>query len=133
MSHAIFTYGTLMFPEVMNAVCGRLYDSTPASLEGYQLTSLISRVYPAILPVPGARCEGLLYTGIDEDMLVTLDDFEGDEYERVQVDVQSAGQTTSAWAYVLTASCFTLASGQDWKTAIFREKHLKNYLSDIQS
>jgi gamma-glutamylcyclotransferase (GGCT)/AIG2-like uncharacterized protein YtfP len=50
----LFTYGTLMFPEVWQAVVGRQFETTPAQLPGYQIFRVRDAVYPGIIALyPG--------------------------------------------------------------------------------
>ena len=45
----LFTYGTLMFPEVWQAVVGKDFETTPAQLPGYQIFRVRDAVYPGII------------------------------------------------------------------------------------
>jgi gamma-glutamylcyclotransferase (GGCT)/AIG2-like uncharacterized protein YtfP len=45
----LFTYGTLMFPEVWQAVVGRQFESTPAVAPGYQIFRVKDAVFPGII------------------------------------------------------------------------------------
>jgi gamma-glutamylcyclotransferase (GGCT)/AIG2-like uncharacterized protein YtfP len=45
----LFTYGTLMFPEVWRVVVGKDFESTPAQLPGYQIFRVRDAVYPGII------------------------------------------------------------------------------------
>lgn len=44
----IFTYGTLMFPEVMFTVCKSKYESEKATLQGYARRQVKGRIYPGV-------------------------------------------------------------------------------------
>lgn len=113
----LFTYGTLMFPEVWRAVLGdilvgRDFASTPAHLSGYQIFRVASALYPGItaaispptsrggattpppsgsqpssLSSPPFAVPGLLYLDLDAAALARLDAFEGPEYIRQTVTV----------------------------------------------
>jgi gamma-glutamylcyclotransferase (GGCT)/AIG2-like uncharacterized protein YtfP len=47
----LFTYGTLMFPEVWQAVVGRQFETTPAQLPGYEIYRVAGALYPGIIAV----------------------------------------------------------------------------------
>ena len=53
MSCSVFTYGTLEFPDVMEAVTGRSFKSVEAMAEGYARYLLKERMYPGMTPVSG--------------------------------------------------------------------------------
>jgi gamma-glutamylcyclotransferase (GGCT)/AIG2-like uncharacterized protein YtfP len=113
----LFTYGTLMFPEVWQAVVGRQFETTPAQLPGYQIFRVRDAVYPGIIalypgiiavnPSPSGRGQvrdfsdsrpstldsglspvpGLVYLDVDPESFARLDAFEGHEYIRRSVTV----------------------------------------------
>ena len=96
----VFTYGSLMFPEVWNRVVRGRYQSCPARLEGYRRHALTDVSYPAIVAESGAEVEGVLYLDVDAADLARLDAFEGAEYRRAAVPVSTASGTTTAQTYV---------------------------------
>ena len=106
----LFAYGTLRRRGRIEALVGRrLPDPVPAVLEGYRLYDT-GRGYPVILPEPGHRVQGVLWT-IDEADLGYLDHYEGaDEdppyYFRRTVPVQVAGETVDAVVYVGNPAVF---------------------------
>jgi hypothetical protein len=54
-----------------------------------------------MVPAPGERVEGVLYLDLPESAWPRLDAFEGDEYNREQVEVRTAdGRSLAAWTYV---------------------------------
>ena len=89
MSTAIFTYGSLLFTEIMQAVTGKLFPSQSATLRDYARYGVRSANYPGIIPAPGAYVEGRLYQDVDQAAVEHLDFFEGDLYRRVSVDVDA--------------------------------------------
>ena len=99
----LFVYGTLMFPEVLLGLLGRVPSSQPATLSGYARHRVSHAPYPAILPAdsPGAAVAGLLLE-ITLPELERLDDYEGEQYLRQEVTVRAdSDQGSSAcWTYV---------------------------------
>ena len=48
-----FTYGTLMFPEVIGSLTsGKIYETKAAVLKGYARKHVKDRVYPGIITSP---------------------------------------------------------------------------------
>ncbi|RDA92355.1 hypothetical protein CP533_4392 [Ophiocordyceps camponoti-saundersi (nom. inval.)] len=93
-----FFYGTLMAPEIFFSVCYGLesppqlirdiHTFTPAILDGYCRHRIRSADYPAVVPETGRSVRGIYVTGLTDANIHKLDRFEGEEYERVEVDVQ---------------------------------------------
>lgn len=130
MGEAVFTYGSLEFDDVMEAVTGRRFDACAAVLPGHKRCLLHGRVYPAIVPAPGERTEGTLYRGIDADSLVLLDDFESDLYQRqtVRVTLEAGGQT-QAQAWVLRVPHVEQLSATGWDRELFLREHHADFLA----
>jgi len=87
-----FTYGSLMFAELMHAVAAMQPLAVGASLRGWQRRAIRSANYPAAFPAPSGTCNatvvGVLWLGLSAQAWRRLDAFEGAEYERVEVEVE---------------------------------------------
>ncbi|PFH57460.1 hypothetical protein XA68_15034 [Ophiocordyceps unilateralis] len=96
--HSAFFYGTLMAPEIFFSVCygtrrppqpiRDLHTFTPAILDGHCRHRVQLADYPAIVPEKDHSVRGIYATGLTDANMHKLDLFEGDEYERVEVQVQ---------------------------------------------
>lgn len=106
----LFAYGTLMWPEVLEAVIGRRPEGVKAVLGGYLRLRISGACYPAIVPSEGGRVEGVVYRSLNAAEYERLDRFEGEEYERTTV---MAGGI-AAQAYVLSPSWLHLAEPVPW-------------------
>lgn len=125
MAGYLFAYGTLQVPEVIEAVCGRGFAGEPARLSGYLCRRMRDAGYPGIRPEPGALTVGLLYSGVDQAAFAQLDRFEGEQYERRQVQVETAaGRPVMAAAYVVSPEHLVDLSGDAWDLDSFREHDL---------
>ncbi|MFM8928779.1 MAG: gamma-glutamylcyclotransferase family protein [Betaproteobacteria bacterium] len=86
-----FAYGSLMWPDIMTRVCGREVSAlqhTQAWLHGHARHPVRGQDYPGLVPQSGAQAlQGVLYTGLTPQDFQRLDAFEGQEYERVPVEV----------------------------------------------
>jgi gamma-glutamylcyclotransferase (GGCT)/AIG2-like uncharacterized protein YtfP len=58
MNKAIFCYGTLQFPEVMEKVTGRQFPGTEAVLDNFARYRIKNAVYPGVIAEDGATTEG---------------------------------------------------------------------------
>lgn len=130
----IFVYGTLEFPEVMQALTGRRFPARSAVLEHYRRARLEGLRFPAIGPQAGARTPGLLYSGIDSETVVRLDRFEGPLYERRLVQVRpTGGSLASAHAYVIAPAHRDLLGIEPWDRAGFAALHLEAYVAECEA
>ncbi len=129
----IFTYGSLMFPEVWERVVGSKYRASPATLHGYLRRGVRNESYPVIVQQgQESHVDGMLYFGISTEDLTRLDRFEGEYYVRHSVEVITGRQNVclEAFAYVLSERYRHLLSDRDWDPGFFREHDLHLFLAD---
>ncbi|MEW2353183.1 gamma-glutamylcyclotransferase family protein [Spirillospora sp. NPDC029432] len=94
----LFVYGTLRFPEVLEALLGRVPRLSPARVRGWSVRALAGEVYPGMVAEPGAAAEGVLIIGLDPAERDLLDAFEGEPYEVVAVPLDGGGEARAyAW------------------------------------
>ena len=125
----IFTYGTLMIPEVMVAVTTRRFRSIDAILKGYARFTVKGESYPGITPEPGAITEGIIYFDVDELSLERLDAFEGDLYQRTPIRVETEKEDIlNAETYVIKPRYRSCLSSKEWNAKEFARKHLASFL-----
>jgi gamma-glutamylcyclotransferase (GGCT)/AIG2-like uncharacterized protein YtfP len=105
----LFSYGTLQLPEVQQATYGRLLDGVADALNGFRLVPL-AITNPDVVELSGApvhmiacrtadggeRIPGIVYRITPEELAAT-DDYEGDAYARIEVQLESGG---AAFVYV---------------------------------
>ncbi|WP_127501541.1 gamma-glutamylcyclotransferase family protein [Actinoplanes solisilvae] len=104
----LFSYGTLRDPAVQRANFGRTLDGRDDGIVGYRLdvleiadaevVALSGETHHPIL-VPGAAgdtVDGSVFE-LTDDELLRADDYEVDDYQRVEVPLASGGH---AWVYV---------------------------------
>ena len=125
----IFTYGTLMIPEVMYAVTTREFCFDNAILRGYARFTVKGESYPGIVPATDAVTEGIVYFDVDELSLKRLDAFEGDLYQRKPVRVETKErEIRDAATYVIKPKFSNHISSSEWNVMEFAQKHLKAFL-----
>lgn len=127
MTAHCFTYGSLMWADIMARVCGAEFASEPASLAGHARHPVRGQDYPGLRPADAGLVPGRLYREVDAAAWARLDAFEGDEYERVLVDVTLAGgAVVPAWVYRFRAEVAGRLLPGDWDVAAFeREGHAR--------
>ncbi|MFQ1701227.1 gamma-glutamylcyclotransferase [Loktanella agnita] len=73
----LFTYGTLMAPELMRAVAGAgPLDPVPATLRDHIVRPVSHDVFPVITPQKEAVVEGILWRGLTSDQIARVDLYE---------------------------------------------------------
>ncbi|MDR7269972.1 gamma-glutamylcyclotransferase (GGCT)/AIG2-like uncharacterized protein YtfP [Pelomonas saccharophila] len=130
MTRHCFTYGSLMWADIMARVCGREFASEPASLVGHARHPVRGQDYPGLQESPGSRVPGRLYLDVTQDAWARLDAFEGEEYERADIVVTLAdGGTLPAQVYRFrTAFADRLLPG-DWDVAAFEREGRARFMA----
>lgn len=128
---SVFTYGTLLFPEVMAAVAGRAYVAEPATLRGFARVCVAGEVYPGAIEQADGTIAGAVYRDVDEQGVLRLDRFEGALYERrrVAVTLDADRSTLEAFVYVVTPGERHRLERRPWLPEQFRRDHLAAYLA----
>ena len=125
----VFCYGTLMFPELMAAVCGRrLAPRRGAVLAGYARYRLREEAFPGIAAAPGAEVRGVLYCGVGARTLQRLDRYEDDYYDRRLLRVRAAAGPLKAWIFVVRERHLDRLTDAPWDAEEFRRRRLGRLL-----
>ncbi|MBI4692405.1 MAG: gamma-glutamylcyclotransferase [Gammaproteobacteria bacterium] len=127
----LFAYGTLVLPEIQDALLGYRLAGTPARLAGYRRFRVRDAVYPGIVPHPGGTLDGVLYRGVDAAAWAELDAFESDDYQRSFVHVDCAGSLVATQVYVVAPHCLHTVTDEPWEIAAFAREHLAAYLTRL--
>jgi hypothetical protein len=94
----LFVYGTLLFPEVLTALLGRVPAHAPAVAAGWRAAALPGRPYPGLVPAAGRRASGLVLSGLDDDECRLLDAYESDDYQLTTI-VLDGGRSCSGYVW----------------------------------
>ncbi len=78
MTNNLFTYGTLMYSDVMDPLCTQKYESTEATLKGYQRFHINYRQYPGLIQHPQSQVKGVIYFNINQKDLERLHSYENE-------------------------------------------------------
>lgn len=98
----MFFYGTLCHAPLLDLVLGRkVADRQAAHLDGYRVVWVRDRHFPMIVAAPGARAEGILVRGLDQDDQARLRFYEsGFRYDPRRVGVATdTGATQQALVF----------------------------------
>ncbi|MCE4557287.1 gamma-glutamylcyclotransferase family protein [Roseateles cellulosilyticus] len=125
-----FTYGSLMWADIMARVCGREFTGEPASLAGHRRHPVRGQDYPGLRPAADGVVAGRLYRGVDAAAWERLDAFEGDEYERVDVVVSLAdGRTLPAQVYRFREAFVQRLLPGDWDADAFEREGRARFIA----
>lgn len=129
----LFTYGTLMVPDVQSALLGRVPACSAAVLNGYRRCSIEGECYPAIVRDELSTVHGLALEGLTPTELEILDAYEGDPYVRTSVELAIDGARVAADCYVWSNARDTRLGLEDWKLDAFVVNHLSAYLRALNA
>lgn len=99
----VFTYGSLMFPEIWQIVVGREFGTIEGTVSGYSVYRVRRGAYPGMIAsADDDVVRGLVYIDVDASSVARLDQFEGRFYERHTLPITCADDVQRlAEAYVV--------------------------------
>jgi gamma-glutamylcyclotransferase (GGCT)/AIG2-like uncharacterized protein YtfP len=99
----VFTYGTLMFPEVWQVVVGRSFATVEGTAAGYAVYGVRNAAFPGMAAADDHQAaRGVVYLDVDHAAVARLDLFEDDFYVRQTLSIAcDDGQRRAADAYVV--------------------------------
>ena len=126
----LFTYGTLMFPEVWHRIDVGDFPSEPATLPGFAIYRVKDAVFPGMVRAePDSHVEGIVYRDLTDDALFELDAYESDFYDRIPVIAAGQHGLIDCTAYVVPNSHRSALTNQPWSREWFAEHQLERYLN----
>lgn len=136
MPKHIFTYGSLMYPEVWQQLVKGNYDSCQANLNGYHRKCIHQQDYPAIFQDEASsenQILGRVYFDVSPDDQVTLDTFEGEEYARLteRLFVPDLGEI-EVEVYTIKPDFLHRVTEKDWDVEEFELEGLQRFLNQYK-
>lgn len=124
----VFTYGSLMYPDIFKQVAGHEPLSLTAFAHQWRRYGLANRTYPGAMPEEKSGCviKGVLWLDVTAQGLAALDQFEGDEYRRVEIQVRTEKNALYR-AYIYQWLLSDQVRG-DWQLADFEQYHRKQFV-----
>lgn len=126
----IFTYGSLMFPQVWQRVVRGDYRFASAGVAGHARFAIVGETYPGMIAQSGACVDGVVYFDVAPHDVAALDAFEGDDYRRDTVTVRlESGATVEADTYIYIRP--QRLSESPWLPEAFQmQRFLQSYCRD---
>ncbi len=131
MKH-VFTYGSLMFPEVWCHIVSQEYIAHESTIVGYERRGVVGEHYPALVAAnPKAihdEVRGRLYLNVSAKDLEALDRFEGEQYQRLTLPVKVAnGDKLNAEVYLWRRKFNARLSNKPWNLERFKRHGLTRF------
>lgn len=131
----LFVYGTLLFPEIRNLVGRRQFQSTDATLEGFEIYRVKNAVYPGIVKQDGGIVPGQILSHITPAEINFFDQYEDDFYQRITVAVTTPDESE------ISAECYAvpLITSREiltkvvWTADWFSTNHYADFLNRLKS
>ena len=76
--------------------------------------------------------EGVVYYDINKEDMITLDAFEGEYYERKEVELLVKNAPVHACVYVLKEQYFDIIDPKPWSEAHFATEGIKRFLANYK-
>lgn len=122
---ALFAYGTLRFPEVLQVLLGRVPARTPAVAAGWRVAALPDVVYPGLVPGAGPA-EGVVISDLTPREWRVIDAYEDGLYELRPLALDRGRRAS---AYVCHPGARVLAA--DWSAARFAAEQLASFVAGL--
>lgn len=125
----VFTYGSLMYPEVWTRVVAGRYRSWRGIIRNFERRRIVGASYPALMHGSGT-VEGVVYCDVGVNDLAALDRFEleGEDYRRMEVPVAlETGRTLTAWTYLYLRH--DRIAQERWEPRQFEARDLPNFVA----
>ncbi len=130
--HTLFVYGSLLSPEVLELVIGRVAEAETAVLKGYACYYVEGATFPAIIQEAGARTNGKLLSGLSDGEIAALDRYEDTFYQRLSVKVRFGESEAETMAYVVPEMHRQVLSSKIWTWEDFETLHLDQYIARMR-
>ena len=132
MAPNMFVYGSLMNHEVLRILLTRVPRNEKAALNGFRRCQIAERSYPGVIEDSTTKVDGVVLLGLSDREVGILDEFEGDEYERVSTKVFLEDESCSE----MQASVYKYIGGQaldtEWDYEHFLEHHLEDFIASFR-
>jgi gamma-glutamylcyclotransferase (GGCT)/AIG2-like uncharacterized protein YtfP len=127
---ALFVYGTLCFPEIVEKLTGKSFQMEPAVLSGFQRKMIKNADYPAIIVNSNSVVEGIVLHDVDELSMKILSFYEGENYRCVELPVKLNEEFIRPKVFIWDSTIDELEFF-DWNEDEFSMNSKKVYINKI--
>ncbi len=129
MQH-VFVYGTLLFPEILEGLTGKVFVLKDAELKNYQRLQVSSGDYPAAVKKEGESIKGKVVLDVDPLSIEMLLFYEGEDYDCIELELDTESEKITAKVFVWNNDPEYLIE-KDWDTEHFKQQFLQDYISFV--
>ncbi|MCY1722681.1 gamma-glutamylcyclotransferase [Prolixibacteraceae bacterium Z1-6] len=126
----LFVYGSLLFPEILEGLTGKLFKTSDAILHGFKRYAVKGADYPAIVENTSSKVKGKIVSGVDEKSMQTITYYEGDQYDIVPLKIVFENDVIETFVFVWNLEQDDLET-QDWDAKRFEQESLPYYLTEV--
>ena len=127
---ALFVYGTLCFPEIIENLTGKTFHSKQAILKGYERKRVKNADYPAIVKNDNSEVKGILFLDVDDRSIQIINFYEGDDYRSEEMEINTSDGFVKAKVFVWNSDYDELED-TDWSLIEFLKKSLNIYVEKV--
>ena len=126
----LFVYGTLCFPEIVEKLTGKTFQSEQAILKGFHRRRVKNADYPAIVKNDYSEVKGILLHDIDDLSFQIINFYEGDDYCCKTLVISINGGFVNAKVFIWDSD-YNMLGHVDWDSNEFLKKSFKIYLEKV--
>ncbi|WP_347839651.1 gamma-glutamylcyclotransferase family protein [uncultured Draconibacterium sp.] len=127
----LFVYGSLLFSEIAEQLCGQKIKTANAALKGYARFALKGADYPAMIKKQNSLVYGKVLLNLTPEAVELLTFYEGNEYEIRPLRVELANEKKiNAFGFLWTGGDEYLEAF-DWDKKHFELESLQFYVDDV--
>lgn len=125
----IFTYGSLMFASVIEALTKGHFEFEEITIKDFERLSISGKKYPGIRQKAGSFVSGRIWFDIDSSSMKILDLFEDSLYEKQTLEIVSDSRgLINTYAYVVPKHLEKVLADEPWDPKVFENEHLDQYV-----
>lgn len=135
MHSSVFVYGTLQYSKILDALLGRVPSSEQAIIKGYVRYGVRGEPFPAVVKAQNDESDvsGLLLSGLSPHEMDILDEYEGEQYTKCEVDafVKNTVECRKTLIYIWKDEYVDMLDGKEWDRDAFEQEHFDWYYSMV--
>ena len=126
----LFVYGTLCFPEIVEKLTGKTFQSEQAILKGFHRRRVKNADYPAIVKNDNSEVKGILFHDVDDLSFQIINFYEGDDYRCKTLGININDGFVNAKVFIWDSD-YNRLDHVDWDSNKFFKKSLEIYLEKV--